>query len=365
MSKDDATERKLRQLQDRQARWMRERAAHNERSEVEAELQRERADAPLRPSTSEPAERRGPHPASPQQQPQRQRASAGQPFSENHHFKPEEVITRLTERITDRLRDELRIEIQNETSRAAAAHEAESGKLEGYLASEIESYSCPICYEQMVPPVNQPILLFPCGHSFCARCITAHTEKHRKTSCPFCREKITSKAPNMALQQLIQNYSAKRDKIRSGEPAFELTGPSATSGAAGPLRGAAHAEEDDPARWERELRMLEMRCRVLQNELADTHAERKRQEGNIASAAVVLQMFRQEQEQARTKLEAAQREMAMVEEQVEAQGRKLEQYHSARDDSDSKADLILRTLEPLQAEAEKLEMLLSELGGHR
>lgn len=55
----------------------------------------------------------------------------------------------------------------------------------------------------------------------------------------------------------------------------------------------------------------------------------------------------------------------MVEEQVEAQGRKLEQYHSARDDSDSKADLILRTLEPLQAEAEKLEMLLSELGGHR
>jgi hypothetical protein len=39
---------------------------------------------------------------------------------------------------------------QNETSRATAAQESESSKLEGYLASEIESYSCPICYEQMV-----------------------------------------------------------------------------------------------------------------------------------------------------------------------------------------------------------------------
>eukprot|EP00193_Tetraselmis_chui_P023010 CAMPEP_0177780324 /NCGR_PEP_ID=MMETSP0491_2-20121128/17131_1 /TAXON_ID=63592 /ORGANISM="Tetraselmis chuii, Strain PLY429" /LENGTH=216 /DNA_ID=CAMNT_0019300065 /DNA_START=94 /DNA_END=741 /DNA_ORIENTATION=- len=214
--------RKLRMLQERQARWMRERAAHNERSEVEAELEQEQASASAysqpRPSTSEPSRRE----PSTQQQQQQQRSgcSGGAPFAASHHFKPEEVITRLTERITDRLRDELRIEIQNETSRATAAQESESSKLEGYLASEIESYSCPICYEQMVPPDHQPILLFPCGHSFCIRCIAAHTEKHRKNTCPFCREKISSKAPNMALQQLIQNYSAKRDKIRSGVPAF-------------------------------------------------------------------------------------------------------------------------------------------------
>jgi hypothetical protein len=47
--------------------------------------------------------------------------------------------------------------------------------------------------------------------------------------------------------------------------------------------------------------MLEMRCRVLQNELTDTEAEKERQEDNIASAAVVLHMFKGEEEKARAK----------------------------------------------------------------
>jgi hypothetical protein len=63
-------------------------------------------------------------------------------------------------------------------------------------------------------------------------------------------------------------------------------------------------------------------------------------------------------------LEAAQREMALVEEQVEGQKRKLESYHCARDEIDSKMDLILRTLEPLQSEQEKLQLLMSQGNSH-
>ena len=38
---------------------------------------------------------------------------------------------------------------------------------------EIASHTCPICYELMVPPDHSPMLLFPCGHSFCAACLAA------------------------------------------------------------------------------------------------------------------------------------------------------------------------------------------------
>ncbi len=55
------------------------------------------------------------------------------------------------------------------------------------------------------------------------------------------------------------------------------------------------------SRWEREGQMLEMRCRVLQNELVDVIQERQQFGGNIESAKVVLQMFLQEEKKARAK----------------------------------------------------------------
>lgn len=44
----------------------------------------------------------------------------------------------------------------------------EGAYLEGHLVKELESHTCPICYELMVPPGHGPVLLFPCGHSFCS-----------------------------------------------------------------------------------------------------------------------------------------------------------------------------------------------------
>lgn len=40
-------------------------------------------------------------------------------------------------------------------------------KLEQTISKEVESNTCPICFELMVPPNYSPILLFPCGHTFC------------------------------------------------------------------------------------------------------------------------------------------------------------------------------------------------------
>ena len=37
------------------------------------------------------------------------------------------------------------------------------------IADQIESNTCPICFELMKSPDFSPILLSPCGHTFCAK----------------------------------------------------------------------------------------------------------------------------------------------------------------------------------------------------
>lgn len=47
------------------------------------------------------------------------------------------------------------------------------------------------------PQANGPVLLFPCGHTFCDACLKQHTSKHAnpgKAPCPYCRQPIQSKA---------------------------------------------------------------------------------------------------------------------------------------------------------------------------
>eukprot|EP00854_Cymbomonas_tetramitiformis_P020335 gene20335-24353_t len=128
----------------------------------------------------------------------------------------QKVIDKLTEKITERLREELRGELKRETADAFKVVEKQGKRFEGFLASEIESHTCPICYELMLAPVYSPTMLFPCGHTFCASCLKAHTETHHKGKCPLCRQKIASKAVNHSLQEIIQNFANQRERLQDG-----------------------------------------------------------------------------------------------------------------------------------------------------
>ena len=81
----------------------------------------------------------------------------------------------MTERISDRLRSEIRDELEREAtemeqSRAAGRSDA-ADRVERHLMGEMASQTCPICMELMLSP-KTPMLLFPCGHTFCAACRT-------------------------------------------------------------------------------------------------------------------------------------------------------------------------------------------------
>ena len=69
------------------------------------------------------------------------------------------------------------------------------------------SNTCPICFELFLPPRHQPYILFPCGHTFCKICIDS-CAKNNKT-CPFCRAKFATIAPNLSLQSLVQMANDK------------------------------------------------------------------------------------------------------------------------------------------------------------
>ena len=100
------------------------------------------------------------------------------------------VLDRLTERISDRLRAEIREELQREATeieqtRAVQRSEAEDS-VERYLTGEMASQTCSICRELMVAP-KTPMMLFPCGHTFCAECLTSNLAKGGagKNKCPY------------------------------------------------------------------------------------------------------------------------------------------------------------------------------------
>ncbi|CAD8069187.1 unnamed protein product [Paramecium primaurelia] len=84
--------------------------------------------------------------------------------------------------------------------------------LESKVCEMVEQQTCAICFELMVPPQYSPILLFPCGHSFCKSCVLDGT-KLRIQKCSLCRSKISAHAINLSLQNLICTFAEQKQQI--------------------------------------------------------------------------------------------------------------------------------------------------------
>jgi hypothetical protein len=91
----------------------------------------------------------------------------------------EDLVSQLTERITNEIRKEINIGIGSTDLR-----EAMTEKMDKYLESELHSHMCKICSSLMLSPNNTPMLLFPCGHTFCKMCCE---NAKRMAKCPLCR----------------------------------------------------------------------------------------------------------------------------------------------------------------------------------
>lgn len=210
----------------------------------------------------------------------------------------EQVISSLADRLTEKLRTQLRSEIAMEIEKERYEKQRIDARMERDLASEIESHSCPICFELMAPPVHSPMLLFPCGHSFCAACMKSNAKHVREQKCPFCRAKVQSMALNISLQNLIETFVSKRTALLREKQQQPHSDPLSSAGLAASAADRAESPQEDGAadisdgvrpksrtellraadqseerRYLQEYRTFAVRCEVLRNEFEENRQE--------------------------------------------------------------------------------------------
>src|SRR3546814_14883828 len=83
----------------------------------------------------------------------------------------------------------------------------------------ISDWSSDVCSSDlvMVAPQFTPMVLVPCGHTFCKSCLSV---QRAMAKCPYCRSDVQYIAENQALKNLIQmvhenkNNTANRSEER-------------------------------------------------------------------------------------------------------------------------------------------------------
>ena len=356
------TQAKVKRLRAQQEKWMRERASAHEREKAVEELQRGTGDSPS--GSGRAGGRGGPG------------AGLGGGLEGGQTtIRPEELMDTITARITERLREELKLEVHRgggEISLSPGTQGPRSpgaglgggqARLEARLAKEIESHTCPICYELMIPPAHSPTLLFPCGHTFCSQCLEKH--RHQNGRCPYCREKIKSSALNISLQQLIQNYVTSRDQVEAQEAAVAAAdfggSGSCRNGMGGSSGDGGPGSVADVHFYRSQRRALEMRSQILSNELEETLREGREAAKFQDAARAVLGHLEEEEAKVRQQLEGLQAEHALILEQIDLQKAKALGLGHQRREAAERVDLLRKTLAPLEAEMEKNDLILSGL----
>ena len=133
--------------------------------------------------------------------------------------------------------------------------------MEARLAKEIESHTCPICYELMVPPAHSPTLLFPCGHTFCERCV-ARLQGSKgskapadgfKTSfrCPLDRQVFSRNlklSVNSILRDIIRDYGSLLSGCPQSSPRPSPVPPHRTASPGGVRPTARAGAKPSPVR---------------------------------------------------------------------------------------------------------------------
>lgn len=124
-----------------------------------------------------------------------------------------------------------------------------------------KTFECPICYEWMLPPDRSPMILVPCGHSFCYKCLDKlrdnqheKTISSKKTACPLCRAHVVAQVLNHSLKHVIlETATSRTSKSRASKKSESPT----------------HRQQQPDVRTRRtgnDIRQLALRCTILEDE---------------------------------------------------------------------------------------------------
>ncbi|CAI2384879.1 unnamed protein product [Moneuplotes crassus] len=80
-------------------------------------------------------------------------------------------------------------------------------KIDHVMASMESNMCCYLCMEIF----NEGQTITPCGHNFCQKCL----DEHKPDKCPKCDKKITSKIPDVVINDVVAKYLFQRDILSS------------------------------------------------------------------------------------------------------------------------------------------------------
>ncbi|GMH50080.1 hypothetical protein TrRE_jg1184 [Triparma retinervis] len=251
----------------------------------------------------------------------------------------------------------LRVELKEDLRKSQALTGKENidlaASMENYLAGELMTHQCQICYELMAPPHHTPTLLFPCGHTFCNKCVERSKEgkEGKKGKCPYCRSPITSSAVNHSLKDLIERFADQKGKLEREEvDHLDDLFPKAESKKEGGRRG-------EGGHYLASYKSTAMREKILLNELDDSQKSLQnivRRKIGVKSMKEILVKEREETERKRKEILE---ELALINHHLEEQGNKQERAEEEEEEVISQIELIRKTLDNVKGELEKTKML--------
>jgi hypothetical protein len=234
-----------------------------------------------------------------------------------------DLVNKLTDRITSKMQGKL-----------PAPKVLE--RIDKSVADELETNTCGICFELMLPKDHSPMLLFPCGHTFCKKCLEDNEKKTGRQICPWCRAKITSCAVNLSLQNIIVAY-AKNKNIKVAE---------------------SPAVPNSAVDYSEQLNMYNLRCEILREERYENERKAKELENEVNSHHRTMMILQEEARRAEERLKAAQAEYNLVQSFIEENNRNVENLSFKISEHHKTIQLIDETLEPLDKEREKISLLI-------
>eukprot|EP01035_Chromulina_nebulosa_P028313 gene28313-37367_t len=285
-----------------------------------------------------------------------------------------DFLNRLTHRLTTQIREEVKKEIYDlGTTRENTVHSYNvTERIESYLQQELSStHTCKICFELMTAPENTPILLFPCGHTFCKQCIEKHCRDANKRNkcCPYCRTPIESKAVNQALKDLIDQFVTQKLLSEKGRKLNDLfnckkKGHHSSSDSDEDIDYSQYTystavdAEKAAQRQLQKLKSCEIRFAILSSELQEISlkgqllANRKKK---ISHATEHLQVERAKIED---KIQLLLEERDLLDRHLESQAAKQKELNELLSENEHNADMLRGTMTSLQRELDKIRLLV-------
>jgi len=255
-----------------------------------------------------------------------------------------DMVNKLTEKLTEKIRNQLEKEMRSKGFRSSNV-DLSKVDLTGAISKELESNSCLICYELMVPPKKKPMLLFPCGHTLCAECLEQYHKQHLKKICPYCRAKIQNQAVNQSLLGLMNAISDKKVMEES----------------AGNAAKQSREQETSIERYENDYEMLGIRCEVLQGERSTKLDEIRYLRNESKSTDTTLEILRTEERNVMDQIDRLEKELRLVRDHLINHKKIRDEYDDKVLSLEDNIKLIDSTIGPLKTEREKCRLMIETL----